>query len=101
MARSIAGSSSAPEQRSPSVRWRDAAVDFLANTHRQGGAPWLGFDQECAALGAPAFARGFFLHPAAGNTATAAVGITETVDAWSSVSPMGSRATHAGQQSRD
>ena len=71
MARQIACSSGSFEQLCPSVCGRDAAIDFLAGVHREGGVPQLGLGQESAALGTPALARGFFVRCVASDTPAA------------------------------
>src|SRR5208282_2424705 len=100
MAHEVACSSGSAEQLCPSVCWSDAATDLFSDIYRQGGVPRLVFDQESAALGYPALARGFFLYCVASDTPAAAVGIGQTVDARNSVSFVGSRAANAGERSR-
>ena len=96
MAHEIARSSSSLEQLCPYMCGSDASINFLADIYRQRGVPRLVSDQESAALGDPALARGFFLRSVASDTPTKAVGTAQTLDARNSVSLMGSRAAYAG-----
>ena len=101
MDRQVACSSVGFEQRCSPVCWCDAAIDFPPELRHEGGFARLGLGQEAAAPGAAALARGFFVRRVAGDTPARAFGVAETVDAGNSVSPMGSRAAHVRQQSRD
>ena len=99
MARKIARRYGTSEQLRSSMRGRDSDVVFFADIYREGGVPQLGSRKECASVSAPTLAGGFFLCGVASNTSAAAIGIAEAIDAWNSVSLVGSRPTHACKQS--